>query len=468
MLLTITTTANPATDLGYLLHKNPARAHRFEPSFGQATVFYPEATPERCTVCLLVEVDPVDLVRRRSGPSGDGGALTQYVNDRPYVASSFLSVALANVFGTAMTGRSKDRPELALTAIPLEARIPVLPSRGGEALIRELFEPLGYAVSAERLPLDDEFPNWGQSRYFAVTLRGSLRLQDLLSHLYVLIPVLDDEKHYWVGDDEVEKLLRRGGDWLPNHPAKEQIARRYLKHRKSLARAALERLTPAEADTDDAPAFGKPAGREDALEAPLSLNQQRITSVVDAVLESGAKSVVDLGCGEGKLLRELLRQRQLDRIVGVDVSVRALEFAEERLELDRLAPAIRDKLKLLHGSLMYRDRRLQGFDCATIIEVVEHMDAPRLLAFERVVFEAARPATVIVTTPNAEYNANLPNLPPRQFRHPDHRFEWTRAEFERWAGDLAARFGYEVRFAPIGRVDSVFGPPTQMAVFRIQ
>ncbi|MGH9344782.1 MAG: 3' terminal RNA ribose 2'-O-methyltransferase Hen1 [Terriglobia bacterium] len=468
MLLTISTTANPATDLGYLLHKNPARVHCFEQSFGQATVFYPEATPERCTVCLLVEVDPIDLVRRRTGPAGDGGALTQYVNDRPYVASSFLSVALADVFGTAMTGRSKDRPELASIAIPLEVRIPVLPSRGGETIIRELFEPLGYTVTAERLPLDEEFPNWGESRYFAVTLRGSLRLQDLLSHLYVLIPVLDDEKHYWVGDDEVEKLLRRGGGWLPNHPAKEQIARRYLKHRKSLARAALERLTPAEEDADDAPALGKPAGREDALETPLSLNAQRITGVVDTVLESGAKSVIDLGCGEGKLLRELIRQRQFERIVGIDVSLRALEYAEERLELDRLAPAIRDKVKLLHGSLMYRDRRIQGFDCATIIEVVEHMDAPRLQAFERVVFATARPAAVIVTTPNAEYNANFPSLPAGQFRHPDHRFEWTRAEFERWAGDIADRFGYGVRFAPIGRVDPALGPPTQMAIFRIQ
>lgn len=468
MLLTISTTANPATDLGFLLHKNPARVHRFEQSFGHAIVFYPEATAERCTVCLLVDVDPVGLVRRRSGPTGDSGQLGQYVNDRPYVASSFLSVALSDVFGTAMTGRSKDRPELAASAMPLEAKIPVLPSRGGEALIRELFEPLGYTVTAERLPLDEKFPSWGESRYFSVALRGTLRLQELLNHLYVLIPVLDDEKHYWVGDDEVEKLLRRGADWLPNHPAKEQIARRYLKHRKSLARAAMERLTLPEADQDDVPVAGKPVGREDALEAPLSLNEQRIARVVEAVLEAGAKSVVDLGCGEGKLLRELLRQRQLDRIVGIDVSLRALEFAEERLELNRLALTIREKVKLLHGSLMYRDRRLQGFDVACIIEVVEHLDAPRLLAFERVVFENARPATVILTTPNAEYNAKFPNLPAGQLRHPDHRFEWTRAQFEKWAGDVAARFGYEVRFLPVGPVDPVLGPPTQMAIFQVR
>lgn len=468
MLLTISTTATPATDLGFLLHKNPARVHRFEQSFGRATVFYPEATAERCTVCLLVDVDPVGLVRKRSGPAGDSGQLGQYVNDRPYVASSFLSVALSDVFGTAMTGRSKDRPELAARPIPLEVKIPVLPSRGGASLICELFEPLGYMVTAARLPLDEKFPNWGESRYFSVTLRGTLRLQELLNHLYVLIPVLDDEKHYWVGDDEVEKLLRRGDDWLANHPAKEQIARRYLKHRKSLARAAMERLTPAEADADDVPVVGKPAGREDALEAPLSLNEQRIAKVVEAVLEAGAKSIVDLGCGEGKLLRELLRQRQLDRIVGVDVSLRVLEFAEERLELERLAPAIRDKVKLLHGSLMYRDRRLQGFDVATIIEVVEHLDAPRLLVFERVVFENTRPATVILTTPNAEYNAKFTNLPAGQFRHPDHRFEWARAEFEKWADDVASRFGYEVRFAPVGPVDPALGPPTQMAVFRVR
>jgi 3' terminal RNA ribose 2'-O-methyltransferase Hen1 len=468
MLLAISTTANPATDLGFLLHKNPGRVHRFEQSFGHATVFYPEATAERCTACLLVDVDPVGLVRRRSGPAGDGGQLGQYVNDRPYVASSFLSVALADVFGTAMTGRSKDRPELAASFIPLEVNIPVLPSRGGEALIKELFEPLGYTVTAERLPLDKKFPSWGESHYFSVILRGTLRLMELLNHLYVLIPVLDDEKHYWVGDGEVEKLLRRGADWLPNHPAKEQIARRYLKHRKSLARAAMERLTLPGADQDIVPIAGKPVGREDALEAPLSLNEQRIARVVEAVLEAGAKSVVDLGCGEGRLLRELLQQRQLDRIVGVDVSLRALEFAEERLELDRLAPAIREKVKLLHGSLMYRDRRLQGFDVACIIEVVEHLDAPRLMAFERVVFENARPATVVLTTPNAEYNTKFANLPAGRFRHPDHRFEWTRLDFEAWACEVAARFGYEARFLPVGSVDPALGPPTQMAIFRVR
>src|SRR6266576_878773 len=155
MLLTITTTHQPATDLGYLLRKNPARVQSFEQSFGVAHVFYPEATAERCTAALLLEIDPVGLVRNRRGPAGEGRSLQQYVNDRPYVASSFLSVAIADVFGSALAGKSKERPDLVATAIPLEASVSVVRSRGaGEELLRKLFEPLGYTVEAQRHPLD--------------------------------------------------------------------------------------------------------------------------------------------------------------------------------------------------------------------------------------------------------------------------------------------------------------------------
>jgi 3' terminal RNA ribose 2'-O-methyltransferase Hen1 len=470
MLLTISTTTKPATDLGYLLHKNPGRIHRFDLTFGKATVFYPEATAERCTVCLLLEVDPIGLVRRRSGPAGDGGLLTQYVNDRPYVASSFLSVAISEVFGTAMGGRSKDRPELATQPLPFTVHLPVVPSRAGERLIQDLFEPLGYEVEAERLDLDAKFPEWGLSRYYNVTMTGTHRLQDLLNHINVLIPVLDDEKHYWVGDDEVDKLLRRGGDWLPIHPGKEQIARRYLKHRRSLAEQALERLTT---DTDlggeDSVASTlKGPGREDALEARISLNSERIARIAAVVQSSGAKSVVDLGCGEGKLLRELVKQRQLTRIVGMDVSIRSLEWARDRLHLEQLSPTFRDRIELIHGSLVYRDCRLQGFDLATVIEVIEHLDAARLRTFERVLFEYTRPKSVVITTPNSEYNVKFETLPAGQFRHPDHRFEWTRAEFQSWAIGIAERFSYSPRFDGIGEHDPVFGAPTQMAILEIR
>jgi len=465
MLLTITNTAEPATDLGYLLHKNPARAQSFPLSFGQAHVFYTEAERERCTAALLLDVDPVGLVRERRGPAGDSGALAQYVNDRPYVASSFLSVALARVFASAMSGRCKDRPELAETPLPLAARLSVLPCRGGEDFLRGLFEPLGYEVAAERHQLDEQFPEWGESPYYTVTLTGRARLSELLTHLYVLVPVLDNEKHYWVGDEEVEKLLRRGEGWLAAHPLREQIARRYLKHRRSLADEALERLAEGSPEAEDAAATHDEEER--AVERPLSLNEERQRAVVAALKESGARRVLDLGCGEGRLLRALLEDRTFEEIVGVDVSHRALEVAAARLRLERLPEMVRSRLKLVHGSLTYRDRRLEGFDAAAVVEVVEHLDESRLSAFERVLFEFARPRNVVLTTPNVEYNAKFDGLPAGRLRHKDHRFEWTREEFRAWAERVAARFGYRVRFLPVGPEDEGLGAPTQMGVFTL-
>jgi 3' terminal RNA ribose 2'-O-methyltransferase Hen1 len=468
MLLTISTTHQPATDLGYLLHKNPGRMQSFPLSFGQVHVLYPEASETRCTVAVVLDVDPVGLVRGRRGPEGDGGLLTQYVNDRPYVASSFLSVAISTVFGTAMTGRSKERPELAAQALPFEVRLAVVPCRGGEEFLRRLFEPLGYEVSAEAQPLDPTMPEWGASRYFTVTLAACKRLADLLTHLYVLIPVLDDEKHYWVGDDEVEKLIRHGEGWLSEHPEKETITRRYLKHQHSLVRDAVARLVVEEAGDDEED--GLPAARdaeESGLERPMNLNDQRLATVLGALRGTGAASVLDLGCGEGRLLRLLLDDRQFTRIVGMDVSHRALEIASERLKLSRMPAMQRERIELLHGSLMYRDARLAGFDAAAVVEVIEHLDPPRLAAFERVAFEFARPGTVVVTTPNAEYNVRWETLPAGRFRHRDHRFEWTRQQFEAWAAGVAERFGYGVRFTTVGPVDPEVGSPTQMGIFTL-
>jgi len=464
MLLTVTTTHEPATDLGYLLHKNPARMQEEEMSFGKAFVFYPEASADRCTAALLLEVDPIGLVRGRKGPAGEGGQLQQYVNDRPYAANSFLSVAIGKLFGTAMTGRSKDRPELAGQAIPLIAALPVIAAHGGAELVRRLFEPLGYAVEATRLPLDETFPEWGGSSYVSLQIAATVTLQTLLTHLYVLIPVLDNEKHYWVGDDEVEKLLRRGEGWLGQHPEKELIVERYLKRQRSLTREALARLAedaPPE-DEDKASAGDE---EEQRVERPLGLHEQRIGTVLSVLRGVGAARVLDLGCGEGKLLWALLADGQFERILGMDVSWRSIEIATERLKLDQLAEKQRARIELIQGSLMYRDKRLEGFDAAAVIEVIEHLDAPRLAAFERVVFDFARPATVVITTPNADYNPLFPTLPAGQMRHRDHRFEWTRAEFARWAEGIASRFGYSVRIQPVGPEDAALGAPTQMGIF---
>jgi 3' terminal RNA ribose 2'-O-methyltransferase Hen1 len=465
VLLTLSTTYRPATDLGFLLHKNPARQHSTEFGFGTAHVLYPQADPERCTAALIVGVDPVGLVRGRRDTPG-GFALAHYVNDRPYAASSFLAVALAKVFSTAMTGRCKDRPELAAVPIPVEITLPVLPCRGGEPVLQRLFAPLGYQVEASPIALDAEFPSWGDSHYLSVRLTAPARMQDVLEHLYVLLPVLDDDKHYWVGPDEVDKLLRRGSGWLAAHPDRELIADRYLRHDRQLTSEALSRLAEGEGDAADPDQVAAQRdAAEEAIEAPIRLSEQRLEAVTAAILASGARRVLDLGCGSGRLTAALLKQPAIDLVVGLDVSSRAVELAARRLHVDRMPPHQRDRVQLLHGSLTYRDRRLQGFDAAAVMEVVEHLDPSRLGSFERVLFGHARPATVVLTTPNVEYNVRFEDLPAGTLRHRDHRFEWTRPQFECWAGQAAGRHGYQVAFAGIGPDDPEAGSPTQMAVF---
>jgi 3' terminal RNA ribose 2'-O-methyltransferase Hen1 len=436
--------------------------HSFGLPFGNAHVFYPRLGEQESEAALLLDVDPVGLVRG-SGKPGSEGALDQYVNDRPYAASSFLSVALARIFGTAMSGKSKERQALADSPLAMAATVAAVPCRSGEPFLRSLFEPLGYEVAATNHPLDEKFPEWGPGPYYTVGLRGRARLQDLLTHLYVLIPVLDTDKHYWVGADEVDKLLRKGEGWLANHPQREAIASRYLRHDRQLTRDALARL--AEEDAPDPEAAETEHLEEQELETPIRLWEQRIGAVLSVLRGAGAKSVADLGCGEGKLLRALLEERSFERITGMDVSWRSLEIATRRLRLDRLPAARRERIQLIHGSLMYRDKRLDGFDAAAVIEVIEHMDAPRLAAFERVVFEQARPRTVVVTTPNAEYNVRFPGLPAGRFRHKDHRFEWSREEFRTWTNAVAHRFGYTVNLLPVGPEDPALGAPTQMGVF---
>ena len=456
MLLTIATTYQPATDLGFLLHKHPNKCQTFPLSIGQAHVFYPESQPDECTAALLLEIDPVELVRGRS----DRHNLAHYVSDRPYVASSFMSVAISKVFGTALAGRCDNKPELVKQAIPLTVKLPILPCRGGESFLRQLFEPLGYQIEAETLPLDPTFPEWSDSIYLSVTLQHTIRLCDLLSHLYVLIPVLDDDKHYWVGDEEIDKLLRHGQGWLNLHPHKEQITKRYLKRQGKLARKALAQLTIEDSQNDD-----KQNREEAAIEKPLSLNQQRLEKVADTLEVYNVKRIIDLGCGEGKLIKRLLQNKSLQTITGVDVAYRELEIAKKRLKLDNLPFHLHDKVKLIQGSLIYRDKRFQGYDAATVIEVIEHLDLNRLTALEKVLFEFAQPKLVIVTTPNIEYNIRFESLPSDKLRHRDHRFEWTRQEFQNWANNVAEKFNYQVNFEGIGEEDNEVGTPTQMAVF---
>jgi 3' terminal RNA ribose 2'-O-methyltransferase Hen1 len=484
VLLTVTTTRRPATDLGYLLVKHPDKVHSFDVPTGTAHVLFPDAADDRCTAALLLDVDPQRLGAargRKQQAAPESFALGQYVNDRPYAASSLLAGALAKVFRSALRGESKDRPDLAAATIPLEIRVPVLRCRGSAA---QLFEPLGWTVTAIPILLDnvvdapveggggaggraDGHPLAGDSPYVDLTLTGTVRLADALNHLYVLLPVLDDAKHYWVAPDEIDKLLRAGEGWLADHPEKVLITRRYLAHRRSLTASALEQLEQLDRDdpdTVDAPA--DTAADEDA-ELPVarkqSLAEQRRDAVLAVLAESGATRVLDLGCGGGALLGALMKDRRYTEIVGTDVSSRALDLAHRRLRLDRLPERQQGRVTLWQSALTYRDDRLRGYDAAVLMEVVEHVDPPRLPALEASVFGHARPATVVVTTPNVEYNVLYEGL--TGMRHSDHRFEWTRAEFEAWAARTAAAHGYTVTFRGVGDADEAKGSPTQLAVF---
>jgi len=478
MFLTISTTGTPerpATDLGYLLHKHPEKAQAFSTSYGRAHVLYPEADDQRCTAALLLEVDAVALVRRGKG-KGRGGApdsaLAQYVNDRPYAASSLLAVALSAVFSSAMRAVCAAKPELPSQPRPLRIEVPALPARGGPELVRRLFEPLGWTVTVEPVALDSEFPEWGDSRYVRLELESTrLTVAEALRHLYVLLPVLDDAKHYWVASDEVDKLLRAGEGWLPGHPEQKLITSRYLSRRWSLTREAMERLELvrlAEADDSEVEDIDNAVEAEtETEEKPTPLAVQRREAILEALRAAGAARVLDLGCGQGQLVQALLKDPKFTEIVGVDVSVRALTIASRRLKLDRMGERMASRVQLFQGSLAYTDKRLKGYDAAVLSEVIEHLDLPRLPALEYAVFGAARPRTVLVTTPNVEYNVRWESLPAGHVRHGDHRFEWTRQEFRAWASAVAERHGYDVEFVPVGPDDPEVGPPTQMAVFTL-
>lgn len=458
MLLTITNTRYPADDLSYLMHKHPAKVQEAEFSQGIAHIFYPESTPQKCTIALLLDIDPISLVRK-NGPAGNEFALQQYVNDRPYVASSFLSGAIAKAFSSALNGRCKDKPEMVNVPLELEVNIPVLPVRGGETLLRNLFEPLGYTVQCSQLPLDEQFPQWGASRYFSLRLTHTVTLRELLAHLYILVPVCDNDKHYFVGTDEVEKLMEKGKDWLETHPQKELIILRFLKHQKKLANHALEQIlgeeeTNGETDETETPAPAK-----------VRLHDMRLMAVKDELLASGAATIADLGCGEGKLLRLLLQEKQFTSILGMDISYRSLTIAQDKLKLDRLPEKQRQRIQLIQGSLTYRDERLSGYDAAALVEVIEHLDEPRLATLEKTVFAHAKPGTVVVTTPNAEYNVKFESMEAGRMRHSDHRFEWTRSQFSDWAGRVAQEHGYTVSFKPLGDEDPEVGAVSQMGIF---
>jgi len=466
MLLTITYTGENAADLGYLLHKNPSRPQTSEFNFGKVHVFYPEISANRCTAALLLDMDPLDLARGKQGSAG--GGLFDYVNDRPYVSSSFMSTAISRVYGTAMSGHCEKNQPLADRTLELSATLVMLPCRGDTGMLEKVFAPLGYEVKWEGGLLDGRFPEWGDGCYVNLTISGKVRLQDLLRHIYVLIPVFDYRKHYWINDKEVDKLLAHGSGWLENHPEKNFITRRYftrLGHFTKQALKRLNRLDNGEGGAENPVTEDEPEAEPPQIKIPR-LNDQRLAAVFNELKNSGAKSVLDMGCGEGRLLQLIMKEKNFTAIAGTDVSAVVLSRAADNLKLDRMTKEEKKRVTLFQSSLCYRDKRFKNYDAVSIVEVIEHLDENRLPSFETVVFADAAPATIIITTPNFDYNVNYTGLRENKFRHGDHRFEWNRVQFHAWADSVAASNNYSVRYEDIGEKDENQNTPTQMAIFR--
>ena len=457
LLVTITYTGPNASDLGYLLHKNPGKVQPFELNVGVATVFYPEVTAERCTAALLLEVDAIDLVRNKHIRMGTRDSLDHYINDRPYVSSSLMSVALGKVFSTAMSGRCNERPELAASPLELVIQLSSVPVMGAPGFATSLFEPLGWNVNEVPIPYDSKFPTWGDSSYVKITLTGTMLLNDALRQIYLLLPVMEDAKHYWVSDAEVGKLMRAGAGWLETHPQRAMIIQRYLAHQRNMTEKVAFHDEEDGSDTGDAAQL---------VPARKALRSLRLEAVLTALHELGTRRVVDMGCGEGALLQKLFSDPTFSSIVGTDVSPHMLNRAEERLRLRELSDRQRERVRLLQSSATYLDDRLRDYDAVVLMEVVEHIEPERLAALESSVFGYAKPKAVVVTTPNAEFNSLYPQLPSGSFRHPDHRFEWSRAEFDQWIVSIASTYGYRAERRSIGDADELLGAPTQMAIFK--
>ncbi|MED5803035.1 3' terminal RNA ribose 2'-O-methyltransferase Hen1 [Gordonia sp. Z-3] len=429
----------PATDLGFLLYKHPDRVQRFATSQGGATVFFPVASPELCSVVLHVDGAGAKVDRAEG--------MGRYVNVVPFAASSRLVVVLGKVFGDALAGRCATRPELVDNRWPMTLTVPSVPT-GGRCSPAELFEPLGWTVQTSAQPLEP--PQWGDSEFVTISLSGVHTVRDALRHLSVCLPVLAGAKHYFVDDAEVDKLQRLGDGWLDTHPRRDDIAAGYVKHVRSLTDEAVMRLA---GDVTTA----QPADDANAVpERRASLARHRREWVVESLARAGARSVLDAGCGEGRLLAELVTALPGAQIAGVDVAPAMVDRARERLQRWR-------GTSVWQSSLMYTDPRCRGFDAVVLMEVIEHIEFDRLPTAMSSVFDEMAPRTVVITTPNHDHNEAYGLA--GQWRHPDHRFEFTRADFAQWCASVAEEYRYRVTIDGVGEPVEGLGAPTQCAVF---
>ncbi|WP_310831561.1 3' terminal RNA ribose 2'-O-methyltransferase Hen1 [Paenibacillus pedocola] len=472
MHLIIRATGTGAGMLSHLLAKNPNNLYDRTEKEARVRIVFTVSSEEETEAVIYVTPDPIELVKGDSSAHND---ITQYINDREFVTSSLFCSYIRPALGTALNGKPKEaympwvgKPlKLELTFGPVASNLP-------DRTLEELFTALGYEVQLERGDAEYSFALKTRSSARYIKLAGEQTLQTALQQLFVLIPALDDYKHYYISDDEVDKIRRYGAGWLEEHPQRSLILKRTLRFAGAIkqyeAMAAKEKRSTAEnsVDSEDVPAAvtvsGESAVTEMQEEPKIRLNDLRYAAIAAAVEELYAKAtIVDFGSGEGKLSAKLSSVPGVREIKAVEPSA-----ASQLRAMDRFAK-LADKPGIIvpdpvTGSLFYFDESLRGKDVMILCEVIEHIDEYRLARVMENIFAEYAPKTLIVTTPNKDYNA-VYEMEQEELRHGDHRFEWGRKAFSVWCARWTETFDYTAELTGIGEGSVEFGYPTQMAIF---
>ncbi|MBW4084382.1 3' terminal RNA ribose 2'-O-methyltransferase Hen1 [Paenibacillus sp. S150] len=474
MHLIIRVTGAGAGMLSRLLAKNPDNLYDRMEKEARVRIAFTASSEQEAEAVIYVTPDPVELVKGASSAHND---ITQYINDREFVVSSLFCTYIRSALGTALNGKTKEaylpwvnrKLALELTFGPVASNLP-------DHALEDLFIPLGYEVVLERGDAAYAFELKSRSSVRYIKLKGIQTLQTALRQLFVLIPALDDYKHYYISDDEVDKIRRYGDGWLENHPQRALILKRTLRFAGAIKhyedQMAGDGQQAENGASGEAPGIAEPfaapaeaSAGTGAAEAPKArLNDLRYAAIADTVERLAARrSIVDFGSGGGKLSARLSSVPGVQEIKAVEPSAAAQLRAMDRFaKLEGRPGAIVPEP--VTGSLFYYDEALRGKDVMILCEVIEHIDERRLNRVMETIFHEYAPGTLIITTPNKEYNA-LYQMEHEKLRHRDHRFEWDREAFGAWCSCWTSAYNYSVRLSGIGEFAQEYGYPTQMAIF---
>ncbi|MEK4148209.1 3' terminal RNA ribose 2'-O-methyltransferase Hen1 [Robertmurraya sp. FSL W8-0741] len=448
MQLTIRASGQDVQVLSYLLAKNPNHLYERQVNNHFVRMFFSKFSKEEVEVTFFVTPDPIELSRNNS----ERYEITSYINDREFVVSSIFCTFLRSALATALNGKPHEEYEHWVNhRFNLQFSFGPLSSQLSDNDIIELFAPMGYktTISAGEIDYHMNFKTKSSARY--ITVEGLTTLQMGLRQLFVLIPVLDNYKHYYIDDKEIEKLERYGEGWLDAHPQREFILRQALRFKDLYS--LVEKQTEKGSNNQD---------NNDEIRT-MRLNDLRYEKIIDSIRQIPFKdSIVDFGSGEGKLSVQLGFIEGVKEILAVEpsesASIKALKRYEKMARKENfLMP------EQIIGSLFYFDERLKNKDIVILCEVIEHIDKHRLPKIMKTILNDYKPKVVMITTPNQEYNKVYKMN--EEYRHPDHRFEWTRDEFREWCEIQNGKNDYELTFDGIGEEHELYGTPTQMCLF---